>query len=77
MNTTSRPVLVTAVQTDIGTYAEGSPEWVSGTAGPGMTTVIVRLKSTGGAVSARTKTAVFSTSAGMLPAAPVVLTVER
>ena len=29
------------------------------------------------AIGSRTKTAVFSTSAGMLPAAPVVLTVER
>jgi len=77
VNSTTRPVLVTAVQTDIGTYAEGSPEWVSGTAGPSMTTVIARLSSTGAAIGARTKTAVFSTSAGMLPAAPVVLTVEQ
>jgi hypothetical protein len=77
LNSTTRPVTVTAVQTDIGTYVENSPEWLNGTAGPNTTTVIARLSSTGGAIGARTKTAVFSTSAGMLPAAPVVLTVER
>lgn len=77
INTTFKPVTVTAVQTDIGTYQAGSPEWLSGTAGPGMTTVIARMRSTGMAIGARTKTAVFSTSAGMLPASPVVLTVER
>lgn len=77
LNSTTRPVTVTAVQTDIGTYVENSPEWMDGTAGPNTTTVIARLTSIGGATSARTKTAVFSTSAGMLPAAPVVLTVER
>jgi hypothetical protein len=77
INSTTKPVNVTAVQTDIGTYAEGSPEWVSGTAGPNMTTVVARLSSTGGAIGGRTKTAVFSTSAGMLPAAPVVLTVGQ
>jgi hypothetical protein len=77
INTTLKPVTVTAIQTDIGTYQESSPEWVSGTAGPRMTTVIARLRSTGMAIGARTKTAVFSTSAGMLPASPVVLTVER
>lgn len=75
VNTTTRPVTVTAVQTDIGTYTADSPEWVSGTAGPNMTTVIARMSSTGGAIGGRTKTAVFSTSSGMLPAAPVVLTV--
>jgi hypothetical protein len=77
INTTLRPVTVTAVQTDIGTYQTSSPEWVSSTAGPSMTTVVARLRSTGMAIGARTKTAVFSTSAGMLPASPVVLTVER
>ena len=77
INTTSKPVTVTAVQTDIGTYQASSPEWVSGTAGPNMTTVVARLRSTGMAIGGRTKTAVFSTSAGMLPASPVALTVER
>jgi len=77
INTTSKPVTVTAVQTDIGTYQAGSPEWVSSTAGPSMTTVVARLRGTGTAIGARTKTAVFSTGAGMLPASPVVLTVER
>jgi len=77
VNTTSKSVTVTAVQTDIGTYQASSPEWVSGMAGPNMTTVIARLRSTGMAIGGRTKTAVFSTSAGMLPASPVVLTVER
>ena len=77
INTTSKPVTVTAIQTDIGTYQTSGPEWVSSTAGPNMTTVIARLRSTGMAIGGRTKTAVFSTSAGMLPASPVVLTVER
>lgn len=76
VNTTSKPVTVTAVQTDIGTYQASSPEWVSSIAGPSMTTVVARLRSTGMAIGARTKTAVFSTSAGMLPASPVVLAVE-